>query len=124
MSERKILRYSVVITQLLDATGIFTKTIYVPFIPDELRVVQLGLHSNGAILVTGLFSLNCDSLVGQTGSSLGFIVDGNVAFTGVKYPLTTSPNGTHTFRLLIKGAPTLQMDGAYLGVHLEFRKHI
>jgi hypothetical protein len=121
MTERKILRYNVPMMVTLDATGLFTKTINVPFIPDEVKIKQLCLYLDGK--TNGAFSLNCDSLVQQTNSNLGYMIDPSTPFTGITYPLTRSPDGSHTFRVLRSGAVTTALNAAELCVHLEFRKH-
>ena len=121
MSERKVQRYVVSIQQVLDTTGVFTRTIYVPFIPHELKVKQIGFFDLGNTV--GLWSVNCDSLAQQTGSNLGYFFDPCVSFTGITYALRTSPNGAHTFQLLNSNGVPATPNGSRIAIHLEFRRY-
>ena len=114
-------RYNYFIQEVLDATGMFQRTIYVPFVPTEVKVKQIGFYQTGAV-ATGLFWLNCDSLVGQSNSNLGMMIDPTVSFNGITYPLSSSPDGTHTFRVMEEDAVSEDLDGVSLNVHLEFRR--
>ena len=123
MSERKIQRYVVLIRQTLDNTGVFNATIYVPFVPDEVKVKQTGLFVTGAL--AGVFSINCDSLASQSGSSFGIIGDPYVSFSGITYPLGRSVNGSHTFQILtVAGVPATTLAPGQLFIHLEFRRWV
>src|SRR4051812_4319656 len=97
MSERKIQRHVIVIRQLLTATGTFTVPIFVPFVPDEVKVKHLGFYFDATRL--GLFTVRCDTLVNQINSNLGMFMDPTMSFSGITYPLTSSPNGSHTFSI-------------------------
>ena len=120
--ERKVLRHVVVIRQVLDASGMFNKTIYVPFTPDEVKTKQI-VYVNAAAAINA-FSLNCDALVNQSDSNLGFFVDPVVSFSGITYSINRSVNGTYTFRVLdAAGVVTTTEAGGRLQVHLEFRKY-
>jgi hypothetical protein len=122
MTERKVLRHVVAFQQTLDDTGIFTKSIFVPFVPDEVKVKQIGFYDTGG--TPGCFSLNCDSLAGQAGSIFGFFIDSIVSFSGITYQLRESPNGSHTFRVMEDGDVSDSLDTGSLNVHLEFRKYM
>jgi hypothetical protein len=123
-SKVKCLRYSVVIRQVLDATGIFNKTIYIPFTPDEVKTKQIAYINAGAG-GTDAFSLNCDGLVLQQDSNLGFFMDPVVSFSGITYPLNRPVNGSYPFRVIgADGNPTITQNGGRLQVHLEFRKYL
>jgi hypothetical protein len=121
--EQKIQRYHVVIRQVLDATGTFQQTIYVPFVPDEVKTKQICYVNAGA--ATNAFGLTCDGLSDQSNSSLGFFMDPTVSFTGITQTLGRSVNGIHTFRILnAAGDIAVTEDGGRLQVHLEFRKRV
>lgn len=123
MSERKIAqRYAIPISATLDATGVFTKTIYVPFTPNEVHVKQVFFYLNGT--TAGIYSIRCDTLVEQSNSNLSFIYDPVAIFTGIKYNLSKSPNSSHTFQIIntSTGNPATNLDTAVLSFHLEFRR--
>jgi hypothetical protein len=120
MAHHHIQRYNYFFQQILDATGTFTKPIFVPFVPTEVKVKQIGFQLTGA--TAGVFNLNCDSLVGQSNSNLGIMIDAIVSFNGIVYPLTSSPDGIHTFRVMEEGNVAATLNGASLAVHLEFRR--
>jgi len=123
MSERKISqRYVVPIAQTLDATGTFSKTIMIPFIPNEVHIKQVFFYLNGT--TPGIFQLRCDSLVEQSNSNLTFFYDPVAIFTGIKYNLSRSPNGSHTFQVIdtSTGNPTTALDTGKIAFHLEFRR--
>jgi len=71
MSERKLLRYSLIVSSYLPDPAVFTKNIYLPWTPDELKVRQIGFQFSTAAPAVGLFSLQCDTLTNQPGASLG-----------------------------------------------------
>ena len=122
MSERKISqRYVVPITTTMDNTGQFSKTIMIPFIPNEVHIKQVFYHLNN---LAGMYSIRCDSLVEQTNSNLSFFYDPVAIFTGIKYNLSKSPNGSHTFQVidLSTGEPATLITGGQLAMHLEFRR--
>jgi hypothetical protein len=120
MSERKVLRYNYAFQQVCPASGQFNRDISVPFVPDEVKIRQIGFYSVGTAV--DVLSLSCDSLVGQSSSNLGFFVDAGVFFPGITYPLSRSPNGSHTFTVLT--SVQAAVDGATLALHLEFRKYV
>jgi hypothetical protein len=121
MSERKVRRHVIAIQQILDATGVFTKNIYVPFVPDEVKVKQVGFYGTAAL--PGMWTINCDSLAGQVNSNFGFVIDPVVSFNGITYEMDRSPNGPHTFRILdLTGLPATTLNNCQLNIHLEFRK--
>jgi hypothetical protein len=123
-SKVKCLRYSIVIRQVLDATGIFNKTIYIPFTPDEVKTKQIVYNNAGAGGIDA-FSLNCDGLVLQQDSNLGFFIDPVVSFSGITYTLGRPVNGSYQFRILTaSNVPTITENGGRLQVHLEFRKYL
>ena len=122
MSERKLLRYSYPFQVVITATGKFTRTIHVPFTPDEVKVKQLGFYLTGA--TAGVFTLQCDPLIGQSNTNLGFFIDPIVSFTGLTYPLGRPITGSFDFTIMEDAMPTTALDNGSLSVHLEFRKYI
>ena len=120
----RLQRYSFLIGQVLDNTGSFSQTIYVPFTPDEVKVKQIGFYLTGA--TNGIFHLRCDSLVSGMGrSNLGIFIDPVISFNGITYPVGPSVHGSHTFSVQDStGANLTVLTGGDLLVHLEFRRYI
>lgn len=121
MAERKLQRYNVNIWRTLTATGMFDVNVYVPFIPTELKVKQCGMAS--PVLVTGLYSVSCDALVGVTGSSLALVQDDTTVYPGITFTLSRPVGGTYTIQIMDQGTGLVStaLNGVTIGINLEFR---
>lgn len=127
MSERKLQRHNVFITQIGDASGVFEKYLYCPFPADEIRVKQIAYFRDGGTTVEsqGAFSLHVEGLGpgGPGGSILGSFIDPVVSFANITLPLPTPfMSGTYIFRVMENGAPTLAFNTGTLNFILEFRR--
>ena len=120
MAAQRPLRYHVAFLQVLDATGTFSKTINVPFIPDEMKVKQISFSGPGGV---GAWSLQCDSLAGAGNSSLGFFTDPCISFTGLTFTIGRNIDGLHQFRIMDPSGVATGLAAMWLYVHLEFRKY-
>ena len=120
--ERKLQRFNVNIWRTLSAAGTFDVNMYVPFIPTELKVKQVGMAS--AALITGLYSVSCDALVGVSSSSLALVQDDTTVYPGITFTLSSPVGGTYTIRIIDQatGLVTTALNGVTIGINLEFRR--
>ncbi len=124
MSEHKIQRHNVYITQL-NETGRFTVPISCPLTPTEVKVRAITYLAADPAADRLIFSLHVDSLGnggGSYGTCLGSFTTEVIAHSGIIEPLPTFSNSTITFYALGAGSPTAFCDGGSLGIHLEFRR--
>ena len=119
-----MLRHNVYITNLMSNgdPATFTTTLFCPFVPDEVKVRQLGYATDGTN-TDGIFAVLCDTLTGSPAAILGSVVDPSVTFAGAIFPLNGSVNGTHLFYMTQSGAVSTDLDGN-LNIMLEFRKWV
>jgi len=119
--EKKLIRYNVLISSTVPNPARFTRSIFVPFEPTEVKVKQVGYYKTAA--TNNLWYLKCPTLSQKGTDILCSFVDPTIGYPGVTHQLGRSINGVHQFEVYDYNNNVTTLGGTLM-VHLEFRKWI